>query len=193
LQFEAVVTNGTAVAYFDDAVIKEASAIPAVLQSDGTYDTGVSDFIQSASNGKRYWRLAIALDAGGTFSEKPYAALALWGDKTELDYATSAFDPYEQDKKAKVNLSYGGYVTGVHTDYTERHMRLAFRGADTDLYDKVKDWWETHGVKNLFVGWETANNPDEVWLMRPETKFSNPFNQTGLYRDVTLNLTGRKE
>jgi len=138
---------------------------------------------------KRYWRLRIA----GTLSAAPYLTLCIWGSKTELDYATAAFDPYEQEVKAAVGMSQGGYVTGVHAQYAERSLDLKFEDADSTLYNKVKTWWDTSGLKNFFVAWETANNPNDVYLMRPEAKFSNPLINGGLYRDITVGLKGRKE
>lgn len=136
----------------------------------------------------RYWRLKII-----GMTAPPYMTICIWGNKTELDYATATFDPYEQAAHASVNLSYGGYVAGVHTQYTERRMNLKFEGADLSLYGKVKAWWETSGLKNFFLAWETANNPDDVFLLRPDTRFYNPLRAGGLYRDITINLTGRRE
>ncbi|MBI5599208.1 MAG: hypothetical protein HY890_05655 [Deltaproteobacteria bacterium] len=137
----------------------------------------------------RYWRLKIT----GTLSAAPYLTLCIWGNETALDYATASFDPYEQEVKAAVGMSQGGYVTGIHTEYTERSLSLRFEDADSTLYGKVKTWWDTSGLKNFFVAWETANNPSDVWLMRSDEKFSNPFKAGGLYRDITVNLRGRKE
>ncbi len=137
----------------------------------------------------RYWRLKIT----GVLSAPPYMTLLIWGLKTELDYATASFDPYEQEAKANINLSQGGYVTGVHTQYAERSLQLRFDDADATLYGKIKTWWDTSGLKNFFVAWETANNPNDIWLMRPDTKFSNPLMNGGLYRSISVNLKGRKE
>ena len=138
---------------------------------------------------KRYWRLKIT----GAPSAAPYMAVCIWGNKTELDYATASFDPYEQDVKAQVNLSHGGYVTGIHTQYTERGLNLRFDDADSTLYNKVAAWWNTSGIKNFFVAWDTANNPTDVYLLRPDLRFSNPLKNGGLYRDISIQLKGRKE
>lgn len=143
----------------------------------------------TAPGAKRYWRLKIS----GHGSTAPYMAICVWGLTTELDYATASFDPYEQNVKAAVGISQGGYVTGVHTQYAERALNLSFADADSTLYGKVKSWHDSHGLKNLFVAWETANNPTDVYLMRPSAKFRNPFNQTGLYRNISVQLTGRTE
>ena len=147
----------------------------------------VKEFTLSAA--KRYYRLRIS----GTLSAAPYMALAIWGLKTELDWATASFDPYEEEVKAAVLLSQGGYVTGVHTEYSERTLALVIEDADSALYAKVKDWWDRSGLKNLFVAWDITNNPNDAWLMRPDTRFSNPFKGGGIYRDITINLRGRKE
>jgi len=142
-----------------------------------------------APGARRYWRLRIS----GHGSTAPYMAICVWGGKTELDWASSAFDPYEQKVVEKATMSYGGYLTGLHTQYTERSMSLRFSDADSTLYDKVKNWFETHGMRNLFVAWDTTNSPADVFLMRPSSKFRNPFNQTGLYRDISISLSGRRE
>ncbi len=143
----------------------------------------------TAPGAQRYWRLRIS----GHALTAPYMAICIWGEKTELDWATSAFDPHRQTMVEKATVSYGGYLTGIHTQYTERSMSLRFADSDTALYGKVKNWFETHGTKNLFVAWDTANSPGEVFLMRPGSRFSNSFNQTGLYRDISISLTGRRE
>ncbi len=143
----------------------------------------------TAPGAKRYWRLKIS----GTLSAAPYMAICVWGLKTEFDYATASFDPYAQNVKASVGLSQGGYVTGVHEKHTERSLALRFADADSTLYEKVKTWFETHKLKNLFVAWETANNPTDVFLMRPASRFSNPLTNGGAYRNITINLKGRRE
>ncbi|GEM_PF-1656401 len=137
---------------------------------------------------KRHWRLKIY----GVITVAPYITLGLWGLKTELDYATAAFDPYEVNVKANVNLSAGGYVTGIHTKYSERSVNLQFDDADSTLYNKIKTWWDTSGLKNFYLAWDTTNNPNDIYLVRPDLKFSNPFATGGLYRNITLNLKGRK-
>src|SRR3972149_8429742 len=138
---------------------------------------------------KRYWRLKIT----GKLSAAPYMAICVWGLKTELDYATAPFDPYHQEVKANTGLSNGGYVTGIHTQYTERKLDLRFNDADATLYGKIKSWWDAHGLKNLFIAWEVTNNPNDVYLMRPDEKFSNPFTSNSAFRDISLSFTGRKE
>lgn len=143
----------------------------------------------AAPGAKRYWRLKIA----GHGATAPYMAIAVWGLKTELDYATASFDPYEQNTKAVVNLSQGGYVTGVHTKYIERRLSIRFSDSDSTLYNKVKTWHDSHDLKNFFVAWDLTNNASDVWLMRPTMRFRNSFNQTGIFRDINIQLMGRKE
>ena len=138
---------------------------------------------------KRYWRLKIT----GTLSAAPYMTLCVWGLTVELDYATASFDPYHQEVKATTNITHGGYVAGIHIQYTERKLDLKFSDADTTLYGKIKAWWDAHGLKNLFIAWETTNSPNDVYLMRPDTRFSNPLKNGGAYRDISIQLKGRKE
>lgn len=143
----------------------------------------------SSPGAKRYWRVKLE----GHGSSAPYMAICIWGLKTELDWASAAFDPYSQSTKANVTMSQGGFNTGIHEKYTERSLSLQMSDSDDTLYQKVKTYWETHGINNVFVAWDTANNSGDVWLMRPSSKFSNPFNQTGVYRNISLRFTGRKE
>lgn len=136
----------------------------------------------------RYWRLRLTGQ-----SAPPHISICIWGMKTELEYASTSFDPHAQEARSSVNHSYGGYLTGVHTQYVERTLSLRFEDADDALYGKVRAWWETSGAKNFFVAWENANNPADVFLMRPEARFYNPLKHGGFRRDITINLTGRKE
>lgn len=136
-----------------------------------------------------YWRLKI----DGTLSVAPFLAIAIWGETTELDYASASFDPHSQDEKAIIGRSQNGFVSGVHTRYIERRLTIAFNDADDTLYQKVKAWRETNGMKNFFVSWDTANNPNEVWLMQASPSFSNPYTETSEFRNIRIDLTGRKE
>lgn len=159
-------------------------------------DTPAADTVmldEFASPGlHRRWRVRL-YKSPNNFNAPPYMAICVWGLKTELDYASLGFDPHGQEAKANINVTQGGYVSGIHTRYTERQMTLSFQDADSALYDKIKTWWEKHGPRNLFVAWETTNNPSDVWLMRPDARFDNPLVAGGLYRDITVRLRGRKE
>ena len=136
----------------------------------------------------RYWRLAIT----GTLSVIPYTTLCIWGDRTELDWVSGAFDPYEEEVKANISKSYGGHIAGIHTMYSERELNLKFDDADATLYNKIKAWWDISGIKNFFVAWDKTNSPNDVYLMHPGLKFSNPFKMGGVYRDIKIDLKGRK-
>lgn len=140
----------------------------------------------------RYWRVRL-FKSPTDFNALPYITICIWGLKTELDYASASYDPDEQETKANVNVSDTGYLLGIHRRYTERSMTLRFEDADSALYAKVRNWWETSGLKNFFVAVDTANRPNDVFLMRPDPKFSNPLKAGGLYRDITVSLKGRKE
>lgn len=144
---------------------------------------------------KRYWRLKIENNTGGpALGTIPYMKLCIWGQKTELDYATASYDPYEEMAQSTINRTQGGVVAGIHTDYTDRNLAFSIADADSTLYQKVKTWRDAHGMKQLFVAWETANNPDDCWLVYPKESFSNPFtsNSGGAYRDISLSFKGRK-
>lgn len=163
---------------------------------------------------KRYWRLKIT-----GHNAAPQIAVLAFGLKTEFDYVSSSLDPHAEEVMANVNLSYGGYVTGAHTLYSERGFSISFEDVSlnigtqyladgtytaggsitaigsttTTYYDKLKHWWANSGLKNFFLRWEANNSPDDIFLMRPDTKFNNPLKLGGAYRDITLNLAGRKE
>ncbi len=172
------VIEGPGFAYLDNLVIKKGTSVS---------PDDVSDLVLPSSNYARYWRLKIT---GHTI--EPYMAICIWGLKTELDYVSAGFDPYEEEIKANVTRSDTGYVLGVHDRYRERRMTLRFEDADDDLYQKIKDWWDGNGLKNFFVAWERGNKPDDVFLMMPEPKFNNPFKMTGR-RDIAISLVGRRE
>lgn len=136
----------------------------------------------------RYWRLALS---GSTVP--PFIYIGALGKRTELDYASASFDPNEQEVKSTVNLSNGGYLAGAHARYVERTVTIRFDDADEALYAKVRDWWEEGGARNFFVAWESSSHPDDVFLMRPGQRFSNPLKAGGGARDIVISLTGRKE
>ncbi len=137
---------------------------------------------------RRWWRVQI------TNSIIPvYMAICIWGVSTELDYASVGFDPHGFKESTKFNISEGGYVAGVHVRYSERTVNLTFNDADSTLYSKIKTWRDVSGLKNFFLGWEVTNNPTDIFLMRPDVKFNNPFVRGGLYRNITLKLRGRME
>jgi len=168
-------------AYADGAILKIGSSVSPTDANEPFDAANQTPF--------RYWRRKIS----GTLSAAPYAAICIWGLKTELDYATVSFDPHAQTSQAEVNLSMGGYVTGIHERYVERSMDITIHNADATLYNKLKTWWETSGMKNFFIAWDYTNNPSDVFLMRPDPKFNNPFRAGGTFRDLTLKLKGRRE
>lgn len=136
----------------------------------------------------RYWRVKLS-----GMTATPQIAICIWGQAVELDWASSSFDPYAEDNKANINLSETGYVLGIHNRYTERQFDLVFSDADDTLYQKCKTWWDTSGLKNFFVAWEPTSHATDVYLMRPDSSFKNPLQIGGLYRNITINLKGRKE
>src|SRR3972149_1519781 len=73
----------------------------------------------------RYWRLKITGHSGA-----PFMGICIWGEATELDYATAPFDPHAEEVRATVNTSQGGYMTGVHAKHSERGFALTFNDAD---------------------------------------------------------------
>lgn len=156
---------------------------PFIPPSDNAF---VKEFTNPGSF--RYWRVSID---GSAIA--PFMYISIWGEKTELDYASASFDPHGQTAKDAVNLSYGGYLTGIHSKYIERSMSIRFEDAEEALYEKVKEWREENGARNFFVAWESFSHPEDVFLMRPEAGFTNPLKPGGAARDITISLTGRRE
>jgi len=124
-------------------------------------------------------------------SLEPSIKIMSLGTKTELDYIQPPFDPYGQETKANVNLSQGGYVTGIHEKYTERDIQINLLNQSTSVYNAIKTWRETHGVQNFAMAWDSTGSSADVWLVRPDMSFKNPINVNHL-RDITINLKGRK-
>ncbi len=120
------------------------------------------------------------------------ARLLSFGQSTPLAYATSSFDPHHEEVKAERVVSRTGYLLGIHRRHTERRLDVSFDHMDAALYDKLREWWQSHGLKNLFVGWNTEDNPEDVYLMRPEPTFNAPFRDGGLYRSIRLSFRGRR-
>lgn len=135
----------------------------------------------------RYWRVGILSP-----TTAPYVAIASLGTATELAKIQPPFDPYGEVTDAEINMSSGGYVTGVHTRSIERQLEINLSNSSTALYAKVKAWRDTNGLKNFFMAWDSTGSPSDVWLVRPDTSFRNPINVNKL-RDVSISLRGRKE
>lgn len=157
----------------------------AVSFTAGTTAAILSTF--SSVGAKRYWRMRLSRS---TVTES-FINIMSWGTKTELDYIQPPFDPYSQNVKANANLSQGGYVTGVHTKYTERQLRINLQNQSTSIYESVKTWFETHGVQNFVAAWDSTGSSADVWLVRPNMSFNNPINNN-FFRNITINLKGRK-
>lgn len=171
--------------YSDDGSTYQTATSQKYPLNDKVY---LKEFTATGS-GRRWWRVKIY---GQTISA-PCVSIIKFGLKTELDYASASFDPNTQERKANVNISYGGFVTGIHEQYTERQMSLKFSEADSSLYSQVSTWWEDNGLKNFFVAWDLANNPTEIFFMRSELNFNNPLSNGGAQRDINISLVGRKE
>jgi len=154
----------------------------------GTTGTILREF-SSASN--RYWRAGVYTSSAADAIGSRLIKIMSLGTKTELDYIQPPFDPYGQETKANVNLSQGGYVTGIHEKYTERDIQINLLNQSTSVYNAIKTWRETHGVKNFAMAWDSTGSSADVWLVRPDMSFKNPINVNHL-RDITINLKGRK-
>lgn len=151
----------------------------------GTTGAILNEFTSPGSY--RYWRFTFSRS---TVTESFISILSL-GTKTELDYIQPPFDPYAQEIMANVNLSQGGYVTGIHKKYTERKLAINLFNQSTTVYSSVKTWFETHEAKNFIAAWDSTGSSADIYLVRPDLDFNNPIN-TEHFRDITINLKGRK-
>lgn len=136
----------------------------------------------------RYWRLRLT-----GMTAAPKISIAIWGQIAILDYATMNFDPNEQQVIANINRTQSGIISGIHTKYTKRIINMRIDDVTQTCYDNIDLWWENSGLQNFFFGWETTDHSSEVYLMLPSTRYKNTLVRNGLYRNISLSLTGRKE
>jgi hypothetical protein len=143
----------------------------------------VKEFTEASA---RYWRLVIDSN-----SVAPQMSICYWGELTELDYASVSFDPNAMADKAVVNVSETGYVLGIHNRYVERQFTFKFSDAEIALYTKIKTWFDAIRQQNFFVAWEITQHPADVFLMRSSPKLKAPLTKGGIYRNISISLTGR--
>lgn len=161
-----------------DAFTPVAPSADTVFQQEFTAPTAV-----------RYWRIRLTNVVGAA----PNIRIASFGLLTELDFASVGYDPYQEDIKQNVPMTEGGHVAGVHKKFTERVLSVQINDVDSTLYGKIKTWQDTNEGRQFFFGWETSNNPNDIWLVRSSGRHNNPLQKNSTFRDVTLNLRGRKE
>lgn len=134
-----------------------------------------------------YWRIKIT-----GASVAPMITIGYWGDITELDYCSVAFDPNAQRIRDDVNRSETGYQLGVYEKWTERTQRFTWAAAELDIYDALEAWHNVVGRENFFTIWDSLDHPTEVYLMYSDGVFNSRYTMNGRYRDCSVNLTGRK-
>ena len=137
-----------------------------------------------------YWRLKIT----GSLSDKPYITHCYWGEKTELGFAEDLGDPDAFLDHDIVNFSEEGDLLGVYGTWKEREIIFRFVFKDTAFWQMIVDWRENIDLLRFFMSWEKGEYPTENWLVsRKKGKFRNPLSINGLWREITLSLTGKKE
>ena len=141
----------------------------------------------SAPGAKRYWRVQIS-----GASTKPSVNILSLGTLSTIAFIQPPSDPHGQRTIKNTNITQGGYVAGIHTKYTERNVTYSFGGVSTALYSILNTWHENSGQKNFFMAWDTTNDSSAVYLVRPDGNFNAPINMDK-YRNITINLRGRKE
>ncbi len=122
----------------------------------------------------------------------PQMSICYWGKFYDLDYVDVSFDPNAIEEKANVNTTETGYLSGVHMQYIERAFELKWDDADDALYQIISGLVNTMDLRNFVLAWEPTSHTSDIYLMRREGKFNNPFKQGGARRDITLSLKGRK-
>ena len=145
------------------------------------------------SQDKRYWRLKIT----GTLSAAPFIAICYWGEKSELAFATSSFDPQNYTENVKQNIGSTGIFQGDHEQNEMRRFRLTFANTLTDgpLDLELQNWRDTVKRLNFGVAWEKTDHSSDIWLMRrkPNTYKAPLTRAGGTYRNISFDLVGRKE
>ena len=137
-----------------------------------------------------YWRLKIT----GSLSDKPYITHCYWGEKTELGFAEDLGDPDAFLDHDIVNFSEEGDLLGVYGTWKEREIIFRFIFKDSSFWEPLVDWRENIDLLRFFMSWEKGEYPTENWLVsRKKGKFRNPVSINGLWREITLRLTGKKE
>ena len=137
----------------------------------------------------RYSRIKLT-----NMTDKPYMAIAEWGRKTELAFATQSFDPHSYIDNDNINISAEGHLLGIHQTWKERDITLVFDHADDTLYQKLVDLYGVVDLQNFFCAWEKTDHATDAWLVRRNPgKRNNPLVYGGVRRTITLNLTGRVE
>ena len=127
-------------------------------------------------------------------TDKPFMAIAEWGRKTELEFASQSFDPHSYADNDNVNISAEGHLLGIHETWKERGISLAFDDADDTLYQKLVDLHDVVDLQNFFCAWEKTDHSADKWLVRRKPgKRNNPLIVGGARRVITLNLIGRME
>ena len=107
----------------------------------------------------RYTRLKIE-DA----TAAPYMALAYWGDKMELKYATASFDPHGEREHVNQNVSQTGVLLGDYEDYIEWDLKISIASVITDgPHDRaLQDWKRTVGRLPFGVAWEKTSHVSDI-------------------------------
>lgn len=156
-------------------------------------ETPVNDrlFLKEFTNpgaGIKAWRLIVQ----GQTTAISIAIMSL-GTRTELDYITPGnFDPYSQKIDATINKTVGKYIAGIHVHSIERNIDISLANKTTTVYNKVKEWWETHQLNNFAMAWDITNSSTDIWLVHADETFKNPIT-IDQYRNINIKLTGRKE
>ena len=182
---ESIIDSETAL--FDTASLHIVEVADAVTYTPTDNHTFIKEHSQLDKN---YWRLEIS----GNLSDKPYITHCYWGEKTELGFAADLGDPDAFIDHDIVNLSEEGDLLGVYGTWKEREIIFRFVFKGDAFWQEIVDWRENIDLLRFFMSKEKGAYPTENWLVsRKKGKFRNPVSINGLWREITLRLTGKKE
>ena len=165
----------------------EAGSIASIPDEDNT-----PFVVEFTSVSARYWRLRIE-QTSVIGDEFPKITNGYWGEKTELDYATSGFDPNTSKYDDLVNISQTGILLGIHKKQRIRRFSFSIREAESEIFDKAEMLFETVGLEPFFVCWNYVNNSSDCYYMRSDSGiFTAPHViGNGGYRNLNFNFIGR--
>jgi len=167
-----------------------ASDINAAFSTDSppSLKAWVKEFTSQTA---RYWRIKI-VNASGTAAS---LAIAIWGVRTVLDFASLSYDSYAQNIDSNVNVSHAGYIAGIHERFRERKIRLQFNDVEAfgTIHTDLKAWFDDHGQQLTFLAWETTYHATDIFLVRSDGVRNWPLTNGGIYRNIPINLIGRVE
>ncbi len=171
---------------FPDSAYYHVYSATTVIGAAVPSDNGAFLKDVSSASGKA-WRVVVS-----SCTAVPFIALMQWGRRTDLGHLSVDVDPHAQEFVANVNVGITGYILGVHEYSVQRNLKVKIEAADDALYQKYAAWRDGSRLRQFMVAWETSSHGSDVWLMYRGRATSDPMRVGGLYRNVEIDLYGRK-